>query len=377
MSIKVPFLDLSRIHAPVKDDVLSRISSIIDRSAFVLGPEVAAFEKEFSSFVGTRHTIGVSSGLDALKLALRALSIGPGDEVITAANTFVATAFAISSTGAKVVLVDIEENSCNIDPAQVARAISPKTKAILPVHLYGQPATMAPLVDLAAKHGIPVIEDAAQAHGAVYQGKSCGSMGVMGCFSFYPGKNLGAMGEGGAVTTSDDGLKDRLRMLRDVGQKEKYQHEVIGENSRLHTIQAAILSAKLPGLASQNEDRARIARRYGEQLADLKGIALPKNAPDRTHVYHLYVIETLGTAHPKKEREALQAHLLERQIHTGIHYPNPVHLQKCYAHLGKGPGSFPISERRAESILSLPIFPAMRDEEVDAVCQGIREFYKQ
>lgn len=365
---KVPFADLTRIHAPLKAEILNRLGSIIDRSAFVLGPEVEAFEKDFASFVGTTHSIGVASGLDALKLALQAIGVGPGDEVITSANTFVATAFAASAVGAKVVLVDVEEDTYNIDPRLLEKAITPRTKAILPVHLYGQPATLGPILEMAKARGIPVIEDACQSHGAKYQGKNSGAIGLMGCFSFYPGKNLGAMGEGGAITTSDDGLKARLRMLRDVGQRKKYDHAVIGNNARIHTFQAAILGAKLPHLAKQNDERVRIAARYRELLGDVRQIVLPKVAADRTHVYHLYVISA-------EKRDALQKQLGDKGVQTLIHYPVPIHFQECYASLGKGPGSFPVTERLAKSILSLPIFPGMTDAEIAAVASGIREFY--
>lgn len=369
MAAKVPFADLTRIHSPLKEELLRKIGAIIDRSAFVLGPEVEAFEKDFASFVGSAHAVGVASGLDALKLALQALGVGSGDEVITAANTFIATAFAISAVGAKPVLVDCEDRSYNLDPALLERAITPKTKAIIPVHLYGQPADMKPILEVAARKGIPVVEDACQAHGASYGKKKCGNLGTLGCFSFYPGKNLGAMGEGGAVTTSDEKLKDKIRVLRDVGQSKKYVHEVIGHNSRLHNVQAAILGAKLPGLSAQNEDRARAARRYGELLANVPAVTLPKVMEGRTHVYHLYVIVA-------KDREALQKDLAAKNVQTLIHYPTPIHVQRAYAHLGHGPGSFPVTERLAGSILSLPMFPGITDDELETVARGIREFYR-
>lgn len=375
MPTPVPFVDLSRIHSPLKGELLARIGSIIDRSAFVLAPEVEKFENEFAAFVGTKHAVGVNSGLDALKLGLEALGVGPGDEVITAANTFVATAFAASAVGAKVVLVDCEEDTYNLDPKKLERAITSKTKAILPVHLYGQPASMDPILEIARAHRIQVIEDAAQAHGATYKNRSCGTFGVMGCFSFYPGKNLGAIGEGGAVTTSDEGLRDRIRCLRNVGQKQKYYHEYIGSNSRMHSIQAAVLSAKLPGLKAQNEDRNRAAKRYRELLGGSKNIALPVCASDRTHVYHLYIIQCLGKKAGDQERDLLQKHLGSLGVQTGIHYPIPIHFQNCYRSLGYKPGDFPVTERLAKSILSLPMFPGMRDEELEAVADGIRSFY--
>lgn len=371
----VPFADLTRVNSPLKDEILKRIGAIIDRSSYVLGPEVEAFEKDFAKFVGTPHCLGLNSGLDALKLALEALGVGPGDEVITSANTFIATAYAISQVGAKPVLVDCEDRAWNLDPTKLEQAITPRTKAIMPVHLYGQPADMDPILAIAKKHGIPVIEDSAQSHGATYKGRACGTMGVMGCFSFYPGKNLGAMGEGGAVTTSDDGLREKIRMLRDVGQKTKYVHEVIGSNSRIHTFQAAVLGAKLPGLKAQNDDRNRVAKRYGELLGGLKAIRLPEALADRTHVYHLYVIETLGKKSGAKERDELKQFLADRKITALIHYPTPIHLQKCYANLGYPRGTFPVAERLGGAILSLPMFPFMREDEIVAVADAVKAFY--
>jgi dTDP-4-amino-4,6-dideoxygalactose transaminase len=369
---KVPFMDLKRIHGPLKEEILARISSIIDRSAFVLGSEVEGFEKEFAGYVGMRHAIGVANGLDALKLALQAQGVGPGDEVITAANTFAATAFAISSVGARPVLADVEERTSNIDPSAVEKALSPRTKAILPVHLYGQPASMAPILALAEKRGIAVIEDCAQAHGASYEGKGIGTFGVMGCFSFYPGKNLGAMGDGGGVVTSSAEHLARLKVLRDVGQSEKYHHSTIGHNSRLDALQAAILSVKLRGLKEQTEDKVRTARRYGELLSKVSRIRLPEVQGDRTHVYHLYVIHVRDAG----DREPLRQHLADRGVQTGLHYPIPLHLQKCYAGLGYRTGDFPVTEGLAGSLLSLPIFPYMTDEEIEAVVAGVRSYFR-
>lgn len=372
MSVKVPFMDLKKIHAPIKEEILSRIGAIIDRSAFILGPEVENFEKEFATYVGTSSSLGVANGLDALKLALQALDIGPGDEVITAANTFAATAFAISSVGARPVLVDVEADSYNLDPSAVERAITNKTKAILPVHLYGQPATMAPIQALAKAKGIQIIEDCAQAHGALYQGKGIGTFGALGCFSFYPGKNLGAMGDGGAITTSSPDLLKKLKILRDVGQSEKYHHTVIGHNSRLDAIQAAILSVKLKDLPAQTVDRAKLGKRYAELLSGVTQIQLPKVLSDRTHVFHLYVILT----REPNDRDPLRQYLTDQGIQTGLHYPIPLHLQKCYADLGYKLGDFPITERMAKSLISLPIFPGMSDLEIETVATAIKRFYK-
>ena len=374
MATKVPFVDLTRIHAPIKDQILQKIGSIIDRSAFVLGPEVEEFEKQFAAFVGSPHCVGVNSGLDALKLALQALQVGQGDEVIVPANTFIATALAASALGAKIVLVDAETKSYNMDPGKLKDAITPRTKAILPVHLYGQPADMGPIMEIAKARGIPVVEDVAQAHGSQYEGKTTGTFGAISCFSFYPGKNLGSIGEGGAVVTADEKLRDRVRVLRNVGQREKYHHELLGHNSRLHTVQAAVLSVKLPLLKAQNEQRARTAMKYHELLSSVvnsEKITVPNIVQGRTHVFHLYVI----TCRKPSDRDALQKHLGAEGIQTGIHYPIPVHLSSCYSHLGYRAGSFPVTETLANSCLSLPIFAGMTDEEVGLVGQSVRKYF--
>ncbi len=372
MSTKVPFMDLNRIHAPIKDEILSRIGTIIDRSGFILGSEVEAFEKDFAAYVGSSFALGVANGLDALKLALQSVDIGPGDEVITAANTFAATAFAISAVGARPVFAEIEEKSYNIDPRSVEKLITPKTKAIIPVHLYGQPASMGPLIALADKHGLKIVEDCAQSHGATYENKNTGTMGILGCFSFYPGKNLGAMGDGGAITTSNPEVFKKLKILRDVGQSEKYHHTVIGHNSRLDAIQASILAVKLKHLKSQTEDRVRVAKRYREVLSGINPIVLPDALTDRTHVYHLYVIHTKDS----KDRDLLKNHLNAAGVQTGLHYPIPLHLQKCYSSLGYKEGSFPIAEKSAKSLLSLPIFPGMTDIEINSVATEIKSYFK-
>jgi dTDP-4-amino-4,6-dideoxygalactose transaminase len=372
MSINVPFMDLKRIHASQKDEILSRIGSIIDRSAFILGSEVESFEKEYAAYVGSKFSLGVANGLDALKLSLQAIGIGPGDEVITAANTFAATAFAISSVGARPVFVDIEPGSYNVDPAAVERAVTSKTKAIMPVHLYGQPATMGPIVELAKRKGLQIIEDCAQAHGATYRNQAIGTFGIAAGFSFYPGKNLGAMGDGGAITTSDPDTLKKLKTLRDVGQSEKYHHTVIGHNSRLDAMQAAILSVKLRDLRAQTEERAKLGKRYQALLSEVKQIQIPEVLSDRTHVFHLYVI----TTRDEKDRDALKEFLGKAGIQTGMHYPIPLHLQKCYADLGYREGDFPISEKMAKSLISLPIFPGMTGPEIEAVAAGIRGYFK-
>lgn len=365
-------MDLKRIHAPLKEEILSRLGTIIDRSAFILGAEVEAFEKEFAEYVGAKNALGVANGLDALKLSLQAIGVGPGDEVITSANTFAATAFAVSSVGAKPVFVDIEERSYNLDPAAVSRAVTSRTKAIMPVHLYGQPATMTPLLELSERKGIAIIEDCAQSHGAMYKNRATGTFGIAAGFSFYPGKNLGAMGDGGAITTSDSTVFKNLKTLRDVGQSEKYHHTVIGHNSRLDAMQAAILSVKLRGLRAQTEDRMRIGQRYASLLSKVAQIQIPEVLADRTHVFHLYVIMTREV----KERDALREHLTKAGIQSGLHYPIPLHLQKCYADLGYREGQFPLSERMAKSLISLPMFPGMTEAETEAVASAIRGFYK-
>ncbi|HUP58639.1 MAG TPA: DegT/DnrJ/EryC1/StrS family aminotransferase, partial [Bdellovibrionota bacterium] len=289
--IKVPFMDLKRIHGPLKEEILARISSIIDRSAFVLGSEVEGFEKEFAGYVDTKHAIGVANGLDALKLALQAQGVGPGDEVITAANTFAATAFAISSVGARPVLADVEERTSNIDPSAVEKALSLRTKAILPVHLYGQPAELDALRAIAGRHGVTVLDDAAQAHGAAVRGRRVGGSGLsdVTAWSFYPGKNLGALGDGGAVTTDDDRIADRVRVLRNYGSRVKYVNEVQGVNSRLDEVQAAVLGAKLVRLDEWNARRTRQAERYAEQLADTR-LVLPHVPEWAESAWHLYVV---------------------------------------------------------------------------------------
>lgn len=371
MANEVPFVDLKRIHDPIKTDVLERLGRIIDRSAFVLGEEVAEFEAAYAKSLGVQHAVGVSNGLDALTLALKAIGVGPGDEVITAANTFIATAYAISAVGATPVLVDVESDTRNIDPERIQDAITSRTRAIIPVHLYGQAASMEPVLAIADDAKLPVIEDAAQAHGATYQGKPCGSLGTLACFSFYPGKNLGAMGEGGAVVTRDSALAEKLKALRNVGQKKKYHHELMGGNYRLHTFQAAVLLAKLPHLETHNRQRRHLAELYRQGLSGLSEIDFPLQREDRVHVYHLLAVSTAKA----EDRDRLQAHLTSKGIQTGIHYPVPIHLQPCYASLGKRPGSFPVTEDLARRLLSLPLFPGMTSAEVERVCAAVREFY--
>jgi dTDP-4-amino-4,6-dideoxygalactose transaminase len=348
-------------------ELTAAITEVLHNCDFILGRALEAFEKEFAQFVGAKHAVGVGSGLDALRLSLQAGGIGSGDEVILPANTFIATALAVSAVGARPVLVDVDESTFNIDTARIESAISPRTKAIIPVHLYGQPAEMDPIMAIAQRHNLVVIEDACQSHGAQYKGRTTGTFGLAGCFSFYPAKNLGACGDGGMIVTNDEAFAARLRLLRSYGQKQKYVHVEKGGNTRLDTIQAAILRVKLKHLANWNELRARHAQRYTEILTELPVVKTPRVAPHRTHVFHLYVVR-----HPK--RAELQQFLAQRGIQTGIHYPLPIHRHAAYADLGYPSGSFPVSERLSEDILSLPMFAELTDAQIGAVCDAIHAF---
>jgi dTDP-4-amino-4,6-dideoxygalactose transaminase len=335
----------------------------------VLGQDVKAFEEEFAAFCQADYAVGVDSGYSALELILRAYGIGPGDEVITAANTFIATALAITNTGARPVLVDVDPATFNLDPARLEDAITPATRAIMPVHLYGQTADMDPILSIASQHGLRVIEDAAQAHGARYKGKRAGSLGDAAGFSFYPGKNLGAYGDGGAVVTNDAQLAKRIRMLRDLGMRVKYHHEIKGFNHRLDTMQAAVLRVKLRHLDDWNSARQQVARQYGDRLAHLP-IVTPYSPDWAEHIYHLYVIRT-------KDRDALQNYLNQAGIATGLHYPIPIHLQPAYPELGYQEGDFPITERYAKEILSLPMYPELTSDAVGYVANTIEAFLEE
>ncbi|VGO18284.1 DegT/DnrJ/EryC1/StrS family aminotransferase [Pontiella sulfatireligans] len=368
--MKVPFLDLQALSAEVADDVIERWKIIIEQSDFVLGGEVARFEEEFAAYCNCKHAIGVASGLDALKLILRAMDIGTGDEVITAANSFIATALAITSVGADPVLVDMADKDFLINVQDLENAITPNTKAIIPVHLYGQAADMDPIVELARKHGLKVIEDAAQAHGALYKGHKCGTLGDAAAFSFYPGKNLGAFGDGGAVTTNDPELAEKIMSFRNYGSPRRYHHELLGENSRLDTVQAAVLSIKLPRLDEWNVARRSIASRYAEGLESVAGLRLPVTNANAEHVHHLYVVRA-------EKRDELLTLLQERDIGCNIHYPIPIHLQEAYAFKGWKAGDFPEAEKAAGEILSLPIFPTMTDDQVDYVVEAVGGFFTQ
>jgi dTDP-4-amino-4,6-dideoxygalactose transaminase len=344
----------------MRDELETAIREVIDSSAFAGGPFVAKFEEEFATFCGAANSIGVGNGTDALWLALLALGIGAGDEVITAPMTFMATAEAISYCGAKPVFVDIDERTYTLDPDLLDRAITSKTKAIIPVHLFGQTADMDTILEIAKRRGLPVIEDACQAHGAEYRGRKAGSMGIAGCFSFYPGKNLGALGEAGAVVTNSEELKNKIQMLREHGQAKKYYHSLIGWNARMDGIQGAALSVKLKHLDRANEARRAHARFYDQQLAEVEGVILPTQADYARHVYHLYVVRL-------QDRDRVLQAMAARGISCGIHYPIPVHLQEAYRFLGHGKGSFPVAERCAEEFLSLPMYPELTSTQLEAV----------
>lgn len=360
----IPFLDLAALHRPLREELMAALGRTLDSSAFTLGPEVAGFEAEFAAYVGVRHAVGVNSGTSALHLALLAAGVGPGDEVITVPMTFVATVAAIVLAGARPRLVDVDPVTWTMDPAALAAAIGPNTRAVLPVHLHGQTADMPAILDIARRHGLAVIEDAAQAHGALDHGRGAGSLGTMGCFSFYPGKNLGACGEAGAVVTDDDALAERLRMLRDWGQREKYRHELKGFNCRMEGFQGAVLRIKLRHLDAWNDARRQVAALYDAGLPPHLG--RPGEASRRRHVYHVYAVRS-------PRREHLRAALERRGIASAIHYPHPIHLLPAYRDLGYAPGDFPVSERLAEEFLSLPIWPGMTADQVEAVCTALRE----
>ena len=366
--MNVPFLDLKIQYKGIKDEVHAAINEVIENTAFAGGPFVAKFEQEFAKFCNSKHAIGVGNGTDALWLSLIALGIGQGDEVITVPNTFIATTEAISLAGAIPVFVDVEDKTNNMNPALIEAAITKKTKAIIPVHLFGQTADMDPILAVAKKHGLYVVEDACQAHGAEYKGKKAGSMGSTGCFSFYPGKNLGAYGEGGAVVTNDDELAAKMRMFRDHGQAKKYYHAIIGWNARLDGIQGAVLSVKLKYLSAWNDARRKHAKDYTTGLSAVKDIVVPQEADYAKHVYHIYAIRV-------KDRDKLMAYLTEKGISCGIHYPVPVHLQDAYSFLKKGEGSYPMAEKCASQYLSLPMFAELTDEQVAYVIEKIKEFY--
>jgi dTDP-4-amino-4,6-dideoxygalactose transaminase len=361
----IPFLDLKAINLTQQEEIEQAMRRVLHSGWYVLGKEVDAFEQAYAAYCGTRHAIGVANGLDAIFLVLKAWGVGPGDEVIVPSNTYIATWLAASHCGATPVPVEPVEGTYNLDPARVEAAITPRTKAIVPVHLYGQCADMDPLMEIARRHGLKVVEDGAQAHGATYKGRRAGALGHAAAFSFYPGKNLGALGDAGAITTDDDELALRLRTLRNYGSQKKYHNEVIGFNSRLDELQAAILSAKLPALDGQNAQRARIAAVYDEQLAGIPGLVLPVVPGWAQPVWHLYVVR-----HPR--RDALAKGLADAGIGTLVHYPIAPHLQAAYAELGMKEGRFPIAEAIHREVLSLPMGPTMTVEQAAEVAQAVR-----
>ena len=367
MSERVPFLDLRAPYVELRAEIDAAMRRVADRGWFLLGEELQAFEAAFARYVGAKHCIGVANGLDALHLSLVAMEVGKGDEVIVPSNTYIATWLAVSMTGAIPVPVEPELATYNLDPSLLAAAITPRTKAILPVHLYGLPADMRPIREIAERHGLHVLEDAAQAHGARYEGRSVGALGHAGAWSYYPGKNLGAFGDAGAVTTDDGALADKLRVLRNYGSREKYVNEVRGVNSRLDEVQAAILAVKLQRLDEWNRRRERLALRYRETLADLP-LTLPVVPANVKSAWHLYVIRS-------EDRDELRNWLASRNIETLIHYPTPPHRQKAYADLGFAADAFPIANGIHDQVLSLPIGPHVSDEMQDRVIRALTAFF--
>jgi len=364
----VPFLDLKLHHRAIWAELCEAMENVASQAQFILGPAVDRFEKAFADYVGVQHCVGVNNGTSALHMALRACDVGPGDEVITTPHTWSRTTWAISYVGATPVFVDIDPATYNLDPSRVERAITPKTKAILPVHLYGQACDLDALRTIADKHGLVLMEDAAQAHGAVYNGRRIGSIGKVGCFSFYPGKNLGAFGEGGAVVTDDEALAARIRRLRDHAQDGRHHHVELGYNTRMEGIQGAVLEVKLRHLDDWNAARARHAEQYRALLADVPGVQLPAMPKPGSHVWHLFVVLVRGGS-----RDVLQKTLAERGIATAVHYPTPVPFQPVYAGLGYRPGDFPVAEDVMGHCLSLPMFAEMTEEQVKRVADELRD----
>jgi dTDP-4-amino-4,6-dideoxygalactose transaminase len=364
MTVKVPLLDLQACHAPLRRQIDEAVGAVIDSCAFAGGEFVTRFEKAFATFCESPFAVGVGNGTDALWLALLALGVKPGDEVITVPNSFMATAEAITYCGARPVFVDVDERTYTMDPDALPGAITSKTKAIIPVHLFGQPADMDPILAIAQRHGIPVIEDAAQAHGARYKGRRAGTMGAAGCFSFYPGKNLGAIGEAGGIITNDPELAGQMRILRDHGQARKYHHAMVGWNCRMDGIQAAVLQVKLPHLERGNERRRAYAAFYNAAFRNEESIVRPFRASNVEHVYHVYAIRV-------QNREAFMEDLATEGIATGIHYPVPIHLQEAYAFLGHRQGSFPVAERCAKEFVSLPMFPELTTSQLEMVTGAV------
>jgi dTDP-4-amino-4,6-dideoxygalactose transaminase len=367
--LEIPLVDLKAQYGSIKGEIDDAMGAVLSEAAFIGGSRVRAFESAFAAFCGAKQCVGVGNGTDAIFLTLKAMGIGGGDEVITAANSFIATSEAITMTGARVVFVDIRPGTCNIDPDRIAEKITGRTKAILPVHLYGMPADMDPIVRLAREHGLKVVEDAAQAHGAVYKGRTVGTLGDAACFSFYPGKNLGAYGDAGAVVTDDEELSVKIRMLANHGRMDKYDHRFEGVNSRLDGLQAAVLNVKLAHLPRWTEQRRCNARLYGKYLGGIDGIMLPGEAPGAKAVYHLYVARV-----SKDSRRALQEYLQSEGIQTGIHYPVILPRLTAYAYLRHGEDAFPEAARACGEILSLPMYPELQEHQVRYVSGKISGF---
>jgi dTDP-4-amino-4,6-dideoxygalactose transaminase len=366
MNKTIAFLDLNPHHAAIRAELDHAIKEVIDSGAFAGGPFVEKFERDFATYCGAQYAVGVGSGTEALWLCLLAAGVGTGDEVITVANTFMATAEAITYCGARPVFVDVNDSTYTMDPTALEDAVGPRTKAIIPVHLFGQPADMDPILEFARKHNLFVIEDAAQAHGAKYKGRTAGTIGDAGCFSFYPSKNLGALGEAGAIVTNNSELQQKLRMLRDHGQVRKYCHDLVGWNCRMDGIQAAVLTVKLRYLESANSQRRAHALQYNRAFDGMDEVVTPFEASYARHVYHVYAVRM-------QERDAVMRSLKERGIQFAVHYPVPIHLQKAYQDLGYKPGSLPISEQIACELISLPMFPELTEAQITTVVLGTKE----
>lgn len=368
MSEKIPYLDLPAQIRSVRKELDAAIARTLDHCSFCLGPDVVQFEKDFAKFCGAQHCVGFNSGTSALHIALMLLGVGPGDEVITTPFTFVATSWAISYVGAKPVYVDVEDGTMNLDPKLLERAITAKTKAVLPVHLYGQPFDIDPVLALCKKHKLPLVEDAAQAHAAKYKGRIVGTFGDISCFSFYPGKNLGACGEGGALVTNNPAFAARAKSLRVHGSTVPYHHDEVGYNYRMEGFQGAVLCVKLKHLQKWNAGRRRVAKRYAELLADTP-LQLPREAAGCDSAWHLYTVR-----HPR--RDELKKFLDDNGVGNAVHYPIPLHLQKAYASLGHKPGDFPAAEKAAREVLSLPIFPELTDKQIQRVAEVVKNFFR-
>jgi dTDP-4-amino-4,6-dideoxygalactose transaminase len=365
----IPYLDLAAQLRPLRRELDAAIARTLDNCSFCLGPDVAQFESDFADYCGTRYAVGFNSGTSALHVAMRLLNIGPGDEVITTPMTFVATSWAISYVGARPVYVDIDDQTCTLDPGLVEQAITPRTRAIMPVHLYGHPANLDPLLELCRQHRLALVEDAAQAHGAKYRGRTVGPFGALAGFSFYPGKNLGACGEGGALVTNNEAYAARARSLREHGSTRRYYHDEIGFNYRMEGIQGAVLGVKLKHLDQWTQARRRVARRYHELLADTP-LQLPFEADFAESVYHLYVVR-----HPR--RDELKQYLEANKIGCALHYPVPLHLQNCFRSLGYQAGDFPVAEKAARECLSLPIYPELTDAQIERVAAVVHDFFQK